>query len=406
MLDSPPHTLASSDARDRHRLIQRALLAYVIVIVIVLTLSPFRFTWPEIWRVSWAGDREDTPVNFLLFLPVGYFFRLALPRVCPQAVFYAWGAGTAFSLTIELLQLFLPARLTSVFDLLGNGLGAAAGAILCNAIRRRLDRTPPAVLALEHPLLNLVYLMLPLMWLSGVSIANEPEHIWLLAPLGVVGTLTLTGLWRYRFAGATPMPRLALALTIMAWFVFGGVTGLYDAPHIVVPCAAGIFVLSLCLLYVRGPYRGPERRFEHKVLIAIWPCYLLYLVMIVMWPMHAPLMSFDFTLGYPEYGFDRNFTLRIAEQLGALTLFGYLVAETFGRARVSTRMLVARNVAIGVGCALVLECLHGFLPGDRASLVRWLLGCAATAFGVMLYALQLNFVHVIRGHRDQPPAGQ
>lgn len=385
-------------APDRTPVIERALLGYTLVVVALITLSPFRFTWPETWAISWWSDRRDAPANFLLFLPVGYFFRLALPRRHPRAILSALLFGTGISFIIETFQLFLPGRLASLFDLLGNGLGGAAGAILCNAVRRRLDRMLPAVLTLEHPLLNLIYLTLPLMWLAGVGVEATPARVWLLAPLGAVGALTLTGLWRYRLAGATAMPRPALAVAVLGWFLFGAVAGLPPAPQIVARCAGAVFALTLVLLYVRGPIDRSGGRFEHKVLATLWPWYVAYLLMLVLWPHTGPFMAFDFALGYPEYGFDRAFTIRIAEQMGALTLFGYLLAESFGRSAHPHRTLVARNVVIGAACALILEILHGFLPGDRASIARWLLGTIAAGFGVRLYAAQLNMVQVLRGN--------
>jgi glycopeptide antibiotics resistance protein len=381
----------------RTPIIERALLGYVLVVVGLLTLAPFRFAWPAEWGISWSGDRADAPANFLFFLPVGYFFRLALPRHSPHAILSALLFGSGISFAIEFLQLFLPARGTSVFDLLGNGLGGAAGAVLCDAVRRRLDRALPIMLTLEHPLLNLVYLSLPLMWLAGVGVEATPARVWLLLPLGAAGTLTLAGLWRYRFAGATTLPRSVLIFAVMAWFLFGAVAGLNIAPLIVARCAIAILAFILVLLFLRGALNQPRGRFEHKVLATVWPCYLVYLLMLVLWPHHHSFVAFDFALGYPEYGFDRAFTIRIAEQLGALTLFGYLVAESFGRSVLSRRVIVARNVAFSAVCALILEILHGFLPGDRASIARFLLGVIAAGFGVMLYVAQLNVVHVLRG---------
>lgn len=386
---------------DHTPVIERALLGYTVVVVALLTLSPFRFAWPETWEISWWSDRGDAPANFLLFLPVGYFFRLALPRRYPRAILSAWLFGTGISVIFETVQWFLPSRVTSLFDVLGNGLGGAAGAILCNAVRRRLDRTLPAVLTLEHPLLNLVYLTLPLMWLAGVGIEATPARVWLLAPLGAVGALTLTGLWRYRLAGAA-IPRPALAFAVLGWFLFGAVAALPLAPHIVAQSAAAVFALTFMLLYVRGPVWRPRDRFEHKVLATLWPWYIAYLLMLVLWPHTGPFMAFDFALGYPEYGFDRAFTIRIAEQMGALTLFGYLLAESCGRSEDAHRTQVVRNIAISAACALILEILHGFLAGDRASIARWLLGTMAAGFGVMLYMAQLNVVVVLRGDLPRP----
>ena len=384
----------------RQGVIESALLGYVLMVVAVLTLSPFRFEWPPSWQMGWWGDMGDAPANALLYLPVGYFLRLALPRATPRPVLCALLFGAALGVATETLQLFLPDRLSSLSDAFGNALGSAAGAVLCGAVRRRFERTLPAVLTLEHPLLNLVYLTVPLMWLTGVGVEAEPARVWLLAPLGAIGAVTLTGLWRYRFKLAADLPRPALALAVLAWFLFGAVTGLAHAPLVVAQCALGIFTLTLVLLYQTRPPSNPERRFERKVLAGVWPLFCIYLVLLVWCPLPTP---FDFAFGYPELIFDRDFTLRIAEQLGALSLLGYLLAQSFGRSFAPGPQLCLRNLLCCAMCALLLELAHGLVPGDRASIVRWMLGCASAAFGVLLYATQLSVLRMILSGRQSDP---
>ncbi len=389
--------------RDRPMLIERAMLVYILVVIALLTLSPFRFEWPSQWRISGWSDLRDAPANFLLFLPVGYFFRLAMPPTLPRGALFALMFGGALSASIETLQLFLPDRLTSVFDLLGNSTGCAAGAILCNAARRHLDRVLPAVLTLEHPLLELVYLTLPLMWLSSVGVHDE-SRVWLLAPLGLAGATTLCGLWRYRLAGADSLPRPLLAMAVLAWFLFGAVIGINAAPHVVAPCAVLIFATAIVHLYLPRLAPVREARNEYRVLALVWPCYAIYLLMLVLWPLPPTVEPFTLTFGYPELNFHRDLTLRVAEQLGALTLFGYLYAESCGRSRLQPRARQLRNLLAGVVCALVLEAIHGYLPGDRASVARWLIGCAAAAFGTLLYVARLNVILLFRSRRaGQPP---
>lgn len=384
-------------AAESHRVIERALLGYIVVVVVLLTLAPFRFVWPTHWIIDWWGDSRDAPSNFLLFLPVGYFLRLSLPGGQRRAPWWALLFGGALSFAIETLQLFLPERLTSLWDLLSDSVGAAAGAVLCGAVRRRFDRMLPAGLTLEHPLLNLVYLIVPLMWLTGVGVETEPARVWLLAPLGAMGALTLSGLWRHRYAVAAAMPRPALAVLVLGWFLFGAVTGLSYGPLVVAQCAAGIFVLTLTRLYLGRSPVGLDRRFEQRVLASVWPCFVIYLLMLVGWPLPHAYAPFDYAVGYPEIHFDRNFTLRIAEQLGALTLFGYLLAESRGRRRLPSRRLLGMTMLWGACCALLMEFAHGLLPGDRASLLRWGLGSLGAAFGVSLYVAQMNVVQVLRG---------
>ena len=116
-----------------------------------------------------------------------------------------------------------------------------------------------------------------------------------------------------------------------------------------------------------------------------------------------PFAPFDFAFGYPEVIFERDFTLRIAEQLGALTLLGYLLAESFGRSFAPTRQLFLRNLLRCAMWALLLELAHGLVPGDRASSVRWLLGCASAGFGVLLYATQLSVLRMMLSGRQSAP---
>lgn len=389
----PPQAMR---AGTRPLLLERALLGYILVVIALLTLSPFRFAWPVSWEISWWGDRYDAPANFLLFLPVGYFFRLAMPRALPRPVWYALLFGGALSLTIETLQMFLPVRLTSLFDLLSNAGGSAAGAALCNAARRHLDRELPSVLTFEHPLLQVLYLTLPLMWLSSVALQGDTQRVWLLAPLGVAGAAIVSGLWRDRFADAIALSRPMLALAVLAWFLFGAVAGLHAAPHIVAQCAALVVAATLAQLYLPRPAPAREHRVEHRVLAAVWPCYIVYLFMLVLLPHAESVGTFTLTFTYPEQGFNRGMTLRIAEQLAALTLFGYLFAESCGRSRAGPRARGLRNMLAGIACALLLELVHGFLPGDSASVARWLLGSAAAAFGAMLYAQRLDIIVLIR----------
>ena len=48
-------------AAESHRVIERALLGYIVVVVVLLTLAPFRFVWPTHWIIDWWGDSRDAP---------------------------------------------------------------------------------------------------------------------------------------------------------------------------------------------------------------------------------------------------------------------------------------------------------------------------------------------------------
>jgi len=120
----------------------RRLLLLVVAIVVYGSLYPWHFTfagrpepvslllhsWPAVW------DRfvlRDVVINVLLYMPLGAVACLAwLPRFPRAAAAAATAFGFALSLSMELLQNYVPGRVTSLSDLATNTLGAAAGALL------------------------------------------------------------------------------------------------------------------------------------------------------------------------------------------------------------------------------------------------------------------------------------
>lgn len=87
------------------------------------------------------GYIRNTILNIILFVPLGVF----LPAIWPQyrSLGRLAAAGLAFSLSIELLQLF-NWRLTDVDDLLTNTLGAVLGLYLFRLAYTVVTKRPPA----------------------------------------------------------------------------------------------------------------------------------------------------------------------------------------------------------------------------------------------------------------------
>ncbi|MGH8677277.1 MAG: VanZ family protein [Burkholderiales bacterium] len=82
--------------------------------------------WPH--YLTWA----DVALNVLAYMPIGLLVALTLlPRI-PKwfAALVAAVLGVALSLIIEMVQVYIPARIPSNVDLLCNGIGAIAGAWL------------------------------------------------------------------------------------------------------------------------------------------------------------------------------------------------------------------------------------------------------------------------------------
>jgi VanZ family protein len=124
----------------------RRLLLLVVAVIIYGSLYPWHFvfagrpepvllllhSWPALW------DRfllRDLVINVLLYVPVGAVACLVwLPRFPRAAAAAATAFGFALSLSMELLQNYVPGRTTSLSDLTTNTLGATAGACLAMAL--------------------------------------------------------------------------------------------------------------------------------------------------------------------------------------------------------------------------------------------------------------------------------
>lgn len=114
-------------------------LAYLLIIIYA-SLQPFRdwrlpsdeilrfltAPWPRYITVT------DILINLVAYVPFGFLLTLALKTRLNvlAAVMIATFLATLLSLAMEGVQMFLPTRIASNVDLLTNGIGALAGALL------------------------------------------------------------------------------------------------------------------------------------------------------------------------------------------------------------------------------------------------------------------------------------
>src|SRR4051812_5015328 len=77
-----------------------ALLAYMLGVTLIITLMPFDFRWPDEWRIVNIIDVRDMIANVLLFVPLGFFYRLARHMREPPAL-HVLLLGAALSFAIE-----------------------------------------------------------------------------------------------------------------------------------------------------------------------------------------------------------------------------------------------------------------------------------------------------------------
>jgi len=81
--------------------------------------------------------RYDALLNVLAYVPFGFFVALLRRGVTPRRrIVHSLIIGFAMSFAMESLQMYIPPRVASPFDLAANVVGALAGGVLATAIAR------------------------------------------------------------------------------------------------------------------------------------------------------------------------------------------------------------------------------------------------------------------------------
>ena len=104
-------------------------------------------------ELPWEEFRSDlhywnnVGINIVGFIPLGFFFfaYFSWVRKSQRAVGNTIALGFVISLTIEVLQAFLPTRDSGVTDLITNTFGTALGTRLCVWSMKLNWFTPPAI---------------------------------------------------------------------------------------------------------------------------------------------------------------------------------------------------------------------------------------------------------------------
>jgi glycopeptide antibiotics resistance protein len=380
------------------------LLSYFGIVTLLITLTPFRFHWPSRLNFLWVGGWFDIFCNVLLFLPLGFLYRLTHRPQSGGHLGRVFGFGLLVSAGIEVSQLFLRGRYASPADVLTNALGALAGAWLCDRARHFLNRRWMGRLALELPLMNIVYLLVPLIWLNGLASGSDRQRAHLSWFLGLCGSVVLAGVYRYGLKQTGKLPALLLALVAGAWFLASNLPAFLVAPSIplygclVVILAAGIFLALPSLA------ESDQRRFEIPVLKQVFPVYAAYLVLLFLLPIPTRYVDWRGALDLLELAEEPGVLpiLRLVEQFAAFTLLGYMIAESTGRREGSQARSLAYSCFWCGLTAAALEAGRGFHPYHAASLAQGLLTLSGGVYGAVIYWLQLSGIQRLLGRDAQP----
>jgi VanZ family protein len=375
-----------------------AWLGYLILVTLLVTLAPYEFREPNRLVISLGINVEDVLANILLFVPLGFLTRLTLgPKLGNLAIVFA--LGVVLSGLIETSQVFLPGRFPSPVDVATNSLGAFLGGLLLESIEPRIQLTTGVVdrLALELPMMGLLYLLVPLLWVSSFASRGQPGR-WVLTDfVGLIGAGILASLYRHRFGPARAISALGTALVAALGFLVGALPGFVVNPMHLALSTTSIGLATRLFCMIPGRNIDPDRRFEPAVLNRIIPAFLVYLLFLAMWP---PVSHF--WRSQPEWGLvpelehvSTEDVMGLLEYIAGFTLLGYALAEQRGRREEPMPLLVSRTAVRGAACATILELAAAFHEGGRGSGLRLVMSVTAAGYGAALYAAQRAHIRTI-----------
>lgn len=169
----------------------RRLLLFSILVILYGSFYPWHFAYvpgrPFLLPVS-LSDKRDLILNFWLYVPIGAFAFWAFERLGALRWVVSLCLGVALSTIVELLQYFVPSRVSSLGDILANGAGTLGGVALAawiGAFPRftgwRMRRSPEACLLVVW----VAFLVFPLFpvhgpWvlLSNIRAAQASVFLW------------------------------------------------------------------------------------------------------------------------------------------------------------------------------------------------------------------------------------
>lgn len=369
-----------------------ALLIYMVLIVFLITLFPFDFRIPAKIHIKILTNPADFMANIVLFIPIGFLFKLSRRAgrdvLCLKALFW----GFLLSISIEFTQLFIPGRYTQVIDVITNCLGSWLGAILLVLLKGQLSGERAGKLfSLELPLMNLVYLLLPLMWLNGLSIGAEAARLWLLLLLGLFGTAVLCSISIYRFRNTGALSFAKLSFFAMSWFLVATLPVLLKFPIPIGIFTISVGILARLIAQISKAHKTGERRLELPTLKRLLPLFLLYLLLLVIWPTTSPIGAWLFKTDFDKLAFNKRiiFTFRFIELIAAFTLLGYMIAEMRGRKNESAGKTLGWIFFTALICSIIITIIGGYPPLIRSSILKIVLITAAAMYGGIIYRLQL-----------------
>jgi hypothetical protein len=251
-------------------------------------------------------------------------------------------------------------------------------------------------IGLDVPLVGLLYLLVPQLWLSSVGLIEDARRSVTTLLLGCAGSIVLVALHRHRWQSGVRVATHVVPPLAVLWFMTGALPAVTTSPGAF--GALGLAVALMTAWLLRHDGSAGEPRFEVATLRRFVPVFALYLVVTALWPPFRPLTAWHGALLFENRlnGAGVVDVLLLLEQVGGFTLLGYAVAEWRGRRELSLAADLRGLVVAAAACAIGLEGVQGMLTGGGASLLRAVLSTSAAAYGVAVYHLARAHVRTLR----------
>jgi VanZ family protein len=366
------------------------LLGYVVGLAALATLSPFDFDFQHPHSYEWQTSLSDVALNLAFLFPVGFLLRLSRPERAWPVCLDALALGAGVSVLLELMQAFLPSRVTSPTDVLTNGLGCWAGGFAHSRIGPFLDRRLQKQLSLHLPLANLLYLAVPLLSLDALAtrqaIDMAPE-----LPLALFLAFIAAGLYKHRLEGAdTPFPNW-FACAIGCVFAIGYMPLCARSSQLWAASSLGMLVLTRLVIAFGTRLPSTERRFVPRTIQRALPWFCAYLLALSArehLPHWLQLAASDDDSAL-EGG--QVAAISLLRDVTAFTLLGYLGSELQARSNASSWRILLRVLALSLPLVVCFALLSLGLRADGLSGRLALLSAGALA-GAVIHRAQLRLV--------------
>jgi hypothetical protein len=288
---------------------------------------------------------------------------------------------------------------------LTNGAGAWLGARLLERAQNQLSKRWIGKLALELPLMNVVYLLIPLIWLNGLAAGRNAFHNNLALLPGLCGCLIISAVY-VRLELPTASRSNLVIFSATGWFLISSLPRIAEYPAIV---AYGIVLVALATRsLVRLPWFGEadHRRFEIPVLKRVWPIYVAYLILLSLGgPLPLGYRNWLWVWGLCDLSGGQSIVpvWWLMEYFAGFTLLGYIVAESHGRRDITVRTSILLSCFWCGLAATLLEICRGFHPRFAASFLQGLFGFTGSLYGSVIYWFQLSSIQRLLGHASTRP---